>query len=207
MITIIGETGEDKDVRITREAKVETRRKILDVAQELFRTVGYDATTTRDIAKRAEIATGTLFNYFPTKETIVVSLVTETQPPGAKFKLEDYETLEEALFAYAAKSLRDLKPYRKYLLPVLETTWSPFANSAQGDTGHELRGAHLETVGRCARRFVDEERLTPAAMQMYWTLYLGVLSFWINDKSPKQEDTLALLDQSTAMFVGWLQSD
>jgi hypothetical protein len=44
-------------------------------------------------------------------------------------------------------------------------------------------------------------------MQMYWTLYLGVLSFWIHDKSPKQEDTLALLDQSTAMFVGWLQSD
>ena len=42
---------------------------------------------------------------------------------------------------------------------------------------------------------------------MYWTLYTGVLAFWAGDKSPKQEDTLALLDQSLAMFVAWLRSD
>ena len=34
----------------------------------------------------------------------------------------------------------------------------------------------------------------------------GVLAFWSKDASPKQEDTLALLDQSLAMFVGWLTS-
>jgi len=31
-----------------------------------------------------------------------------------------------------------------------------------------------------------------------------VLAFWANDRSPKQEDTLALVDQSLNMFVGWL---
>jgi hypothetical protein len=39
---------------------------------------------------------------------------------------------------------------------------------------------------------------------LYWTLYTGVLAFWSKDASPRQEDTLALLDQSLAMFVGWL---
>ena len=62
-------------------------------------------------------------------------------------------------------------------------------------------------VERLAHPFVDAQRLTPVASQMYWTLYLGVLAHWINDKSPKQEDTLALLDQSIAMFVGWLQGE
>jgi hypothetical protein len=38
-------------------------------------------------------------------------------------------------------------------------------------------------------------------------LYTGVLAFWAGDKSPKQEDTLALLDQSLTMFVGWLRSE
>lgn len=192
-------------MRITREAKLETRRKIMDVAKDLFRTVGYDTTTTRDIAKRAEIAAGTLFNYFPTKEAIVVALLAETQPQLAKFTAEDYETLEEALFAFAMQNLRQLKPYRKYLLPVLETAWSPFAKSSLGEAGQDQRIIHLGTVERCARRFVPEERLSSTAMHMYWTLYLGVLSFWVNDKSPKQEDTLALLDQSIEMFVGWLQ--
>jgi hypothetical protein len=32
-----------------------------------------------------------------------------------------------------------------------------------------------------------------------------VLVFWANDKSPKQEDTLALIDDSLSMFVGWLR--
>src|SRR6188768_2172083 len=66
-------------MRVTAEAKEATRRKILDTAQDLFRTAGYDATTTRDIARAAGIATGTLFNYFPTKESIVVALVMDAQ--------------------------------------------------------------------------------------------------------------------------------
>jgi hypothetical protein len=30
--------------------------------------------------------------------------------------------------------------------------------------------------------------------------------FWSDDASPHQEDTLALLDESLGMFVGWLGS-
>jgi hypothetical protein len=32
-----------------------------------------------------------------------------------------------------------------------------------------------------------------------------VLAFWTADKSPRQEDTLALLDQSLNMFAAWLR--
>ncbi len=194
-------------MRITAEAKETTRRKILAAAQDLFRAVGFDTTTTRDIAKAAHIATGTLFNYFPTKEAIVTCMVTEAQPVAAQINAEEHETLEEALFAHAANSMRLIRPYRKFLLPLLETTWSPLAKPAADDAGQSLRTAHLETVEQLARPFVDAQRLTPVASQMYWTLYLGVLAHWINDKSPKQEDTLALLDQSIAMFVGWLQGE
>jgi hypothetical protein len=33
-----------------------------------------------------------------------------------------------------------------------------------------------------------------------------VLVFWSNDKSPKQEDSLALIDDSLTMYVAWLRS-
>ena len=46
--------------------------------------------------------------------------------------------------------------------------------------------------------------LSTIASQIYWTLYTGVLAFWSADTSPKQEDTLALLDQSLHMFTAWL---
>lgn len=54
--------------------KAETLRAILDAADRLFREQGYGATRTRDIAAAAGIATGTLFNYAPTKEAVVVLL-------------------------------------------------------------------------------------------------------------------------------------
>ena len=54
-------------MRITAEASLATRERILQAATGLFATEGWDDTTTRGIAQAAGIATGTLFNYFPNK--------------------------------------------------------------------------------------------------------------------------------------------
>lgn len=188
-------------MRITAKEKTATRKRILDAASELFRKQGFEATTTRDIARAAKIAAGTLFNYFPTKEAIVSALAEaalvrargETQADAA-------ETLEESLFALVAAELRRLKPHRRCIAALLDTSLSPLAVD---DNGSELRSGHLETVASLSRRHGQEE-LSPVALQLYWTLYTGVLAFWAADKSPGQEDTLALLDQSLAMFAGWL---
>src|SRR5262249_11023274 len=64
-------------MRITNEAKLATRRRILDAARELFARDGFDAAATRDLAREAGIAAGTLFNYFPTKEALALCLAAE----------------------------------------------------------------------------------------------------------------------------------
>ena len=51
--------------------KQRTRETILRVALELFAERGYDHTTLEDIAEAAEVSTGTLFAYFPSKEDIL----------------------------------------------------------------------------------------------------------------------------------------
>jgi AcrR family transcriptional regulator len=196
------------DMRVTAETKELTRRRILEAAQEQFRTTGYEATTTRDIAKAAGIAVGTLFNYFPTKEAIITTLVLESQcRPLRHPSNETHSSLEEALFAHVAYGLRQLKPYRGYLSPVIETSLSPLAETQKDEPGNSFRATHLEHVVQLAMQYGLDAALTPVALQMYWTLYLGILAFWTNDKSPKQEDTFALLDQSLEMFAGWLLSD
>ena len=48
--------------------KEDKRRRIRAAAAELFRAQGYEATTTRSIAERAGIATGTLFLYVRDKD-------------------------------------------------------------------------------------------------------------------------------------------
>jgi AcrR family transcriptional regulator len=197
-------------MRVTAETKAATRERILHSAQRLFAVQGYELATTRDIARQAEIAAGTLFNYFPTKEDIALCLISAAHAQAVERFEADLArqsaeplSLEEELFAHVAAGLRKLKPFRKYLPSILETVLSPLA-SERAEGSPALRTAHLEIVSRIAARHGQQQSLSTVALHLYWTLYTGVLSFWAQDASPRQEDSLALLDQSLAMFVGWL---
>jgi AcrR family transcriptional regulator len=206
-------------MRVNAETKNATRARILAVAEEQFAEHGFEATTTRDIASAAKIATGTLFNYFATKESIVEWLVNEScaqvaedfaanelkaaqddEPPEFA---DDREALEVALFAHITRTVRKLRPYRSYLPVVLETTLSPLSSDQNGER-RSLRSIHLETVGAIIGRHWRPEAFSSVAAQLYWTLYLGILKFWSTDRSRRQEDTLALADESLSMFVRWL---
>jgi len=52
--------------------KRETRAAIREAALRLFVTQGYNETTTLEIARAANVSAGTLFNYFPTKDALLV---------------------------------------------------------------------------------------------------------------------------------------
>jgi AcrR family transcriptional regulator len=199
------------DVRITEEAKQATRRRILEASLERFKSNGFDETTTKDIARHSGIASGTLFNYFPTKEAIVMTLVAESlgraHKDFEKNRSTEDSSLAEDLFAYIAAGIRRLKPHRKFIHPALESALSPLARVDSNETAESIRLQHLETVGQIV---IDNGAIDPPsslALHLYWTLYTGILAFWANDSSPKQEDTLALLDQSLRMFVSWLRTD
>jgi AcrR family transcriptional regulator len=193
-------------MRVTAQAKAATRQKLLDAARRLFARNGFEATTTRDIARAAEIASGTLFNYFPTKEAVLACLASEASAEAiteVEAGPRSSETLEEDLFDLVATGLRKLQPLRKYLPVLLETALSPMARASQDDSA-SLRTDHLEAVAAAAARH-GHGALSATALQLYWTLYTGVLVFWANDASPKQEDTLALTDESLNMFSTWLR--
>lgn len=51
--------------------KAATRRKVLSAARDLFDTYGYVDTTIRDIARRAEVAVGSVFTTFASKGDIL----------------------------------------------------------------------------------------------------------------------------------------
>ena len=197
-------------MRITVEEKNATRKRIVDVAIDLFRSQGFENATTRDIAQGAGIAVGTLFNYFQTKEAIVHDLAEEALTRAhadwrsrQAFNEElNQSTLEETLFGLIAAELRQLKPLRKFIAPFLETALSPLIAAKSGED-EGFRVSHLELVAESARRCHVPEP-APVSLQMYWALYTGVLAFWAIDKSPRQEETLALLDESIHMLTNWL---
>lgn len=198
--------GGPDTMRVSADTKAATRELILRTARRLFAAQGYEATRTREIARAAGIASGTLFNYFQTKEAIVAALASdaiEATRAEREAAAQRSMTLEESLFTLIAAELRKLKSLREHLPVLLETSLSPLAIAAR-DESASLRIRHLETVAAFAARYGHGE-LSAMALQLYWTLYTGILVFWSHDQSPKQEDTLALIDDSLNMFVGWLR--
>lgn len=191
-------------MRITAEAKQKTRDRILDTARHLFDEKGFEPTTTRDIASTAKIAAGTLFNYFPTKEALamtILGLAVEGVRDEFRGRLRGDESLEEQLFLLVMCGLRRLEPYRRYTASVIEAGLSPFTESAVCPEGEQFRVDHLEAVAELIASNGAATAPSMVAVHLYWTLYLGVLAFWSRDESPNQEQTLALLDQSLRLFV------
>ena len=55
---------------------IQKRKGVIeDAACDLFITQGFHATSMRDIARRAKVSLGNVYNYFPTKESIFESII------------------------------------------------------------------------------------------------------------------------------------
>ncbi len=176
-------------MRVTAETKEATRQTILDVTSRLLRERRWDEVGTREIASQARIANGTLFNYFPTKEAIVGELVGAALAEASHSPREG--TVEEQLFTLIAAGLRRLRPYRSFLSSVIGSILASL----------EFREEHLSEVERIVGR-----TLPPMLRHLYWSLYSGVVTFWVDDDSPKQTETLSLLDHTVALFIASLRT-
>ena len=97
--------------------KVKTRKLISDLATRLFIEKGYDAVTVAEIAERAEVGLTTLFNYFPTKESMA---------------FDEDEDLERELLEAVSN--------RKKGATVLEALESHFQNLISEETKEMVKG-------------------------------------------------------------------
>jgi AcrR family transcriptional regulator len=56
------------------QTKLANRAAILDAGREVFAELGYEGTTVRDIIRRTQLASGTFYNYFKSKDEVFHAL-------------------------------------------------------------------------------------------------------------------------------------
>lgn len=80
--------------RIVKEPDVR-RTELITVAQALFYTKGYDATSVSDIVKQADVAKGTFYYYFDSKQAVLEEMITQisAQARAIMQSVADDETL------------------------------------------------------------------------------------------------------------------
>ena len=91
----------------SRQRQAEARREqILKTALGLFAAQGFDATSTRQIAKEAGIAEGLIFHYFPTKASLITAILEDRLEGRRAFRSKLRPLLEDASSKPALEVLR-----------------------------------------------------------------------------------------------------
>lgn len=193
--------------------KAAVRQRIVDAALALFQTRGFESTTTRAIARKAGIAEGTVFNYFPTKEDIALHFFAQ-EVDHAIATVRDNPRLrkaplEEKLFALVQSQLEYLAPHENFIGAAFLEALKPA--SPLGVFSHraeELRHRYLGFVQDLIDQSAPKQRSASLAFwgpQVFWIYYLGLLLFWLHDSSPRKQNTLAFLDRSLTIGVSLLR--
>ncbi|WP_246001300.1 TetR/AcrR family transcriptional regulator [Oceanobacillus piezotolerans] len=106
------------------EKLTEKQRAIIDAAIELFAEKGFAATSTNEIAKKAEVAEGTIFKHFKSKKGLLMSVVSpmmvKLMAPFIKNDInkvidKEYDTFQE----FIREMIENRTEFLKKNLPLL----------------------------------------------------------------------------------------
>src|SRR5829696_5226062 len=84
------------------------QEQILRTALKLFAAQGFDATSTKQIAKEAGIAEGLIFHYFPTKASLLAAILEDRLEGRRAFRRELRPLLTDAADRPASEVLRSV---------------------------------------------------------------------------------------------------
>jgi AcrR family transcriptional regulator len=184
-----------------------SRAAILHAALDLFQERGYDATTMRAIADRAGVSLGSSYHYFPSKEHLVLEFYRHTHELHAA-AIAPLLARETDLTARLRGTIRAVvitcEPFHAVAGSIFSTVanpsspLNPFALIAK-PLRDEVVQLYAEVVaGSDARIAPDIGEQLPLLL---WLYQMGILYFWIFDRSSGRLRTLEVIDETTDLIV------
>lgn len=185
---------------------IRTRQKILDAALLLFAEKGYEKATMRQIAVGAEIAPGSIYHHFPTKEHIVQTFydgIHEDHAQACVSILRNEFKLENRLREVILKKIELAEPFKKVSSVLFRVAsdpnnpLSPFSAQSSPTRDKSLALFRLLVSGSSAKLPADVEILLP---EYLWLYQMGIILYWVHDSSENSRKTLRLIDRTVKLI-------
>jgi AcrR family transcriptional regulator len=152
------------------------RQQILDAAQQVFASKGFEGASIKDLAKAAKISPGLLYWYFKDKADILVSLMTERieaglgqLPENVSFDAPPDEFLPQ--FARFYISLIE-QPMNVALFRVIFTNTPSFPPAVR-QVQSAVVGRVLDTLKNYLQRQIEAGRMRPCDTEMATRTFMG----------------------------------
>lgn len=193
--------------RKSREEAEQTRRRLLDVALEVFDEKGYSATTLQQIAERAGFTRGAVYWHFQNKADLFAALAADVEAGGDEIfgdgAVETREDLSRPLCAYLDHLESDPRVGTFYRVAYYRTEWSEELEPVLARHRKDMRELatwmvegfrRLRTLGRVSRsRDPGRDGL---ALYVYFT---GLLTVWVTEPG-----TLSMTRDAPALIEAFL---
>jgi AcrR family transcriptional regulator len=177
-----------------------TRARVLDCALALFRKRGFDKTTMRDVADAAGLALGAAYYYFPSKDAILLAWYARNQSQDEARLFTG--TLRERLGRLTHGKLDTVKRERKLLGALVQRLADPGDPvSAFAKETAEVRRQSMALIARALEPDELPDELKQVLLPSLWMLQMGLLLYFIHDRSPQQEKSHRLADDLLDLIV------
>ena len=183
-------SGDNKPAKQTKGER--TALRIMDVAEDLFALQGYDGTSLRQIADRADIREPGLYNHFAGKQALYEAVLYRALNPMANALSQHLDR------ATGLRDYTDLPAIMTDLLLEHPQMAALFQQAMQGDSssiGNQLVGGWLETLFNQGMRSLEEIGAPGAG-----TPGSGATTGTRGDDSTAEQDRATLAINLIAMF-------
>src|SRR5688572_20478395 len=183
----------------------QTKALILETALEIFRERGYEETTMRAIAEKAGVSLGNAYYYFRSKEYLIQAFyrrLHEDHLAASLPALEKKDTLRARLHTVMRLRIDVMKPYHNFAGVLFKTAAHPESPlnpfSDESDPVREASIALFAKVVEGTKARIPKD-LRAELPYLLWLYQMGIILFWIHDRSPKHRRTYRLIDRTVEM--------
>ena len=191
--------------------KTAVRSQILSTAIGLFSRNGFDAVTIDEIAIAADVGKGTIYNYFATKEDIVVAFMADLEarmaPTIARFS-PGKRPVHRVLADYILLHFRLKEPYHAFVRVFLAQM---FLDTERFLPCMVEMQKYIDPPLQSLFATLEERRLLGAGINIpqlilsFKTMHLGLTALWAIEGPPFQQTTQTVRRQMQFFTEGILR--
>lgn len=195
-------------MKISQAQKVLNRKKILKSAVEIFTAQGFRNATMKEISKAAKLSEPAIYKYFPTKESLVYGFFEDNLKSTIE-KIKAKPSFEELGFCEKIQSfmewhLESLAEAREFTTESFKSIFVTNLPSSSTELVAQ-RTIFIDFVREQLVVAQSKHELPSSAFdgffaELIWDFYVGIVYYWINDKSPDFINTTQLLDKSLRLL-------
>lgn len=183
----------------------QTKALVLATALGMFRAKGYAKTTMRAIAAEAGVSLGSTYYYYASKDELVLELYRESvteQRTAATSALADASGLAERIKAAMHAGIDALTPYHLFGSAFIGSALPPQSPlNPFGEPSREVRELAVGIFSEVVEGVKVPQLLRPQLPELLWLAYMGVVLFWVYDRSEDQRRTRTLIDGAAPLIA------